>query len=322
MNDPIGCHGTHLGTTLYYLRDGFYKKGVFAPHSDFIDNNFNKYKELTGVIWNEHHAASLQVYDTNIYNKEGFIDSAYKLYASKHYLEEAIDVIQKYFGEKGTLERTYNFAAKDEYGKTTHYYIGDSKADQVYGTNQNDRIYGNGGNDFIMTYGGNDTIYGGSGNDVLDGGAGDDILEGGTGNDTLKGGSGNDQYIFKTGDGHDRIIEYTSSTNHGETIKTKDGLIIINGDTITGGNYDVEIKKYTSDVPGVKFTWSGVDGKNLKISYGNGDYIIVEKFRNNDFGIKLKDSNNENNGDVGDDGDGARETIPKITIKIKMTMKV
>ena len=301
MNDPIGCSGTHSGTTLYYLPDGYYEN-EFKPHSDFLNNDFSKYKTISN--WTIQHAASLQVYDTNIHNKEGFTNSIYGIPTSKETLEQAIDIIQKHFGEKDMLPRTFNFAVKNENDRTTHYYLGDSENNKVLCTDQNDRIYGNGGNDYIMTYGGNDTLYGGSGNDVLNGGAGDDILEGGTGNDTLKGGTGNDQYIFKTGDGHDRIIEYARSSNHGGTVESKDGLIIINGDTITGGEYNTETKKYASNVPSVKFTWSGIDGRNLKISYGNGDYIIVEKFRNGDFDITLSDSNDANDGDVGDDGDG------------------
>jgi Ca2+-binding RTX toxin-like protein len=45
--------------------------------------------------------------------------------------------------------------------------------------------------------------------DRVDGGSGDDILVGGQGDDTLTGGMGEDIFIFATGDGDDRITDFT-----------------------------------------------------------------------------------------------------------------
>ena len=55
--------------------------------------------------------------------------------------------------------------------------------------------------------GGADTLIGNSGRNLLFGNGGDDILEGGGGNDVLRGGAGDDTYIWRTGDGRDRIDE-------------------------------------------------------------------------------------------------------------------
>ncbi|HJU06723.1 MAG TPA: calcium-binding protein, partial [Nitrospiraceae bacterium] len=66
----------------------------------------------------------------------------------------------------------------------------------------------------IVPYGGiehlagtfaNDRIHGLGGRDALYGEAGEDILIGGTGDDVLSGGPGEDTYVFRLGDGHDRI---------------------------------------------------------------------------------------------------------------------
>ena len=52
------------------------------------------------------------------------------------------------------------------------------------------------GKDELYGEGGGDTLYGNAGADTLDGGSHDDILEGGTGADT---------YVFRSGDGADKI---------------------------------------------------------------------------------------------------------------------
>ena len=53
-------------------------------------------------------------------------------------------------------------------------------------------------------------LDGGTGADNLNGGIGDDTLNGGTGNDALTGGTGNDTFVFKAGDGHDTITDFTA----------------------------------------------------------------------------------------------------------------
>ena len=57
---------------------------------------------------------------------------------------------------------------------------------------------------------GDDNLIGTDGNDRIIGGRGDDFISGGKGNDRLKGGAGEDTFAFSAGDGHDRILDYTS----------------------------------------------------------------------------------------------------------------
>jgi Ca2+-binding RTX toxin-like protein len=64
------------------------------------------------------------------------------------------------------------------------------------------------GNDQLSGGDGNDKLYGGAGNDRLSGDAGKDRLDGGLGNDILRGGAGEDVFVFLTGGGKDRILDF------------------------------------------------------------------------------------------------------------------
>ena len=57
-------------------------------------------------------------------------------------------------------------------------------------------------------------IAGTDGDDVVEGSVGDDVLSGGRGADVMKGGRGSDTYVWRVGDGNDRIVN--SSTGLGE----------------------------------------------------------------------------------------------------------
>lgn len=96
---------------------------------------------------------------------------------------------------------------------------GQGLANAIDGGAGNDRILGNGGSDTLEGGLGNDTLLGGNQQDTLRGGDGDDslsggsaidILDGGTGNDTLIGGTGKDDFVFRPGDGTDRITDFTN----------------------------------------------------------------------------------------------------------------
>jgi len=84
-----------------------------------------------------------------------------------------------------------------------------SKIENIVGTRFSDSLSGDAAAN---------RIAGGSGNDVIAARSGDDILEGGAGNDFLDGYLGNDVYIYRSGDGHDRITEVLNSTEI-DTIK-------------------------------------------------------------------------------------------------------
>ena len=55
---------------------------------------------------------------------------------------------------------------------------------------------------------GNDKLFGGVGRDKLFGDQGHDTLDGGIGNDVLAGGAASDRFVFHTGAGHDRIVDF------------------------------------------------------------------------------------------------------------------
>ena len=77
--------------------------------------------------------------------------------------------------------------------------------DNIAGGAGNDKLYGGAGNDAIDGGAGNDLLDGGAGVDNIKGGAGDDTIIGGADNDILSGGAGADTYIYRAGDGIDRI---------------------------------------------------------------------------------------------------------------------
>lgn len=83
-------------------------------------------------------------------------------------------------------------------------------------------IHGLGGHDRITGGALVDTLYGDAGDDTLRGGAGNDILSGGTGNDSLEGGAGNDTYLFRRGDGTDRISDYDAAGPAIDTVQFLD----------------------------------------------------------------------------------------------------
>lgn len=108
----------------------------------------------------------------------------------------------------------------------TDFIIGKAGA-EVFNTHSgNDFIDGNGGHDYINAGSGNDVVIGGTGRDVLFAGSGNDIVlgesgkdtvfagsgddkvDGGAGHDLMSGGSGNDTFVFATGSGHDRVIDF------------------------------------------------------------------------------------------------------------------
>ena len=83
----------------------------------------------------------------------------------------------------------------------------DIKQMLLQGDAQNNRLQGYAGDDVLYAYAGNDELLGMVGNDRLYGGAGNDRLTGGLGDDYLQAGSGDDHYIYRAGDGNDRISQ-------------------------------------------------------------------------------------------------------------------
>lgn len=106
------------------------------------------------------------------------------------------------------------------YGSAGANYLGGlGGADFIYAGAGNDALDGGDGADWLDGEAGDDTLAGSAGNDGLqggagadwiDGGAGFDVLFGGAGNDVLIGGTGHDQFVFLTGDGADRILDFVA----------------------------------------------------------------------------------------------------------------
>ena len=114
---------------------------------------------------------------------------------------------------RGGNDKIYNYAS----GKVTiSGGSGDDtitnwgSASSMDGGAGNDLIWGDSGKDTLSGGAGNDKLHGEEGNDKIYGGSGNDSLWGGTGNDSLWGGSGKDVFIYKPGEGKDRIFDYSS----------------------------------------------------------------------------------------------------------------
>ncbi len=77
------------------------------------------------------------------------------------------------------------------------------------GTAASETINGLAGNDVIEGLAGNDTLRGFTGNDTISGGDGADRIVGGKGDDVVTLGQGRDVAIWITGDGNDRVRDFT-----------------------------------------------------------------------------------------------------------------
>lgn len=111
------------------------------------------------------------------------------------------------------------YASAGGYGNTTGGYSlalsplgvtrgGGSGADRLTGTGAADQISGRAGDDVLAGGGSRDQVFGGAGNDRIYGGTGGDWLAGGTGRDRILGGGGADTFVFRQGDGVDRLVDF------------------------------------------------------------------------------------------------------------------
>ncbi|WP_343206895.1 hypothetical protein [Azospirillum picis] len=109
-----------------------------------------------------------------------------------------------------------------------------------------------GGGDHNALFGnhGNDTLIGGDSGDGLFGGNGNDRLEGGSGKDMLIGGTGADIFVFRQGDGADRIDDFNFS----------------DGDRLDAGGraYSVSYQDWT-----VRGWYSAT------VDFGGGDSVVI-----------------------------------------------
>ena len=144
-------------------------------------------------------------------------------------------------------------------------------ADRVTAGAGNDIVFGGSQNDIISGGLGNDEIFGGDGNDIVRGDNGDDTLRGGTGDDTLTGGNAADNFVFSSGDGGDRIEDFsvdqdtlvikntiTDFTNVADVIAASSNIVIggVSGILLdTGGTDSIFIVGLTvSDISSMTIT--------------------------------------------------------------------
>ncbi|MCM2563865.1 hypothetical protein M8756_17120 [Lutimaribacter sp. EGI FJ00015] len=87
--------------------------------------------------------------------------------------------------------------------------VGGNGRDTLRGGAGDDVLDGGGGGDRLDGRGGHDTLLGGANADTLIGGGGRDVLEAGQGFDLLIGGAGADVFVFRGGDGVNRVRDFT-----------------------------------------------------------------------------------------------------------------
>ncbi|MGR3762449.1 calcium-binding protein (plasmid) [Roseobacteraceae bacterium NS-SX3] len=88
--------------------------------------------------------------------------------------------------------------------------LGGTGEDVLNGGTGADRLLGQGGADLLRGMADQDTLAGGGGRDTLFGGSGGDRLSGGRGRDLLSGGADADVFVFRPGDGHDTVADFSA----------------------------------------------------------------------------------------------------------------
>ena len=116
----------------------------------------------------------------------------------------------------------------------------------VSGTGVADLLLGLAGDERLVGGEGDDELYGGAGADTLVGDAGDDNLYGQGGNDILEGGEGADTYVFRSGDGADRIQdEPDGGTLYFQDVTSVAALVFSSDDS---GNIKIKVGSDSVDI--------------------------------------------------------------------------
>lgn len=121
-------------------------------------------------------------------------------------------------------------------GRGSDKIIGNGAANSLKGGGGKDNIKGGGGSDTLAGGAGGDNLNGGGGQDVLRGGGGGDTLRGGGGNDTLRGQSGGDTFVFKTGDGADRVLDFQDDVDHVKVVGFGSKALVLSYADTGGGD--------------------------------------------------------------------------------------
>ncbi|MFD1344800.1 CAP domain-containing protein [Litorisediminicola beolgyonensis] len=141
-------------------------------------------------------------------------------------------------------------------GKGDDAAEGGAGRDKIKGQKGDDTLSGGDDNDKLIGQGGNDTLLGGAGRDKLKGGGGRDRLEGGADNDVVIGQKGSDIFVFRDGDGSDKIKKFDLG----------DDTLLLDADLWGGGMSADEVVD----------TYGEVKRGNIILDFGDGDEICFK----------------------------------------------
>jgi glucose/arabinose dehydrogenase len=251
-------HGTGSGLNFgWNFREGLHHYTGTPPNPHHFTDPVFEYS---------HHGGSASVTGGVVYHGKGGLDGAYffddfvtgKLYTLRMVDGKPVDVIERSGQVHGaaltnisdwSVGKHGNLYAASLDGRILLVTPGKSSGDGA------DEIHGGAGSD---------QLYGGAGGDRMFGDDGADRLDGGIGNDKLAGGAGSDTFVFKTGTGHDTIVDFTAGGN-GHDVVDVSRLAGISG---------------FSDLMAHHLTESGGDA----IIESGGDRIILEGIGKADLG--------------------------------------
>jgi phospholipase/lecithinase/hemolysin len=92
--------------------------------------------------------------------------------------------------------------------------VGDAGQDVIQGGQGKDYLLGGEGDDHLWGNSEDDILDGGMGHDTLWGDDGNDILNGNVDSDKLTGGRGKDQFVYRLGNGKDRITDFLQGEDY------------------------------------------------------------------------------------------------------------
>lgn len=166
---------------------------------------------FTGPVFEySHEGGNAAVTGGDVYHGKGGLDGAYifsdfvtgKLYTLRMVDGKPMDGAERSAQVKGDALTNISDYGTDQHGNLYAVSLDGRIMLVTPGNSAGD------GADAIHGGAGSDRIYGGAGNDRMSGDDGADRLDGGIGNDRLTGGAGADSFVFRTGAGHDTILDF------------------------------------------------------------------------------------------------------------------
>ncbi|MDE0157433.1 MAG: calcium-binding protein [Gammaproteobacteria bacterium] len=134
-------------------------------------------------------------------------------------------------------------------------------------------ITGTNGNDTLSGTAGADTINGGPGNDTINGLGGDDRITGGPGDDTLRGGTGRDAFVFGSGSGSDRILDFSLGQDRIEL----NGLQLVHLETSLRRGEDTAMESLTNaDWEDYGLAIPGLDDGRVFVRFDDGSTVTID----------------------------------------------